>query len=255
MRKLTVVLVVCGLAASATAQEWKTTVDLSWVCKYMWRGVDMYDNAGAYQPSVDFRHESGLGANIWMSMPDRGGDAYGETGRWDMAQLNYTLYYANTIGEACYETNYKVGYRYYDFFKHHSKLMDDHEAFIEIEMPKITGNAIIPHAAFYSMWPTSHDHTDANYALFYQVGFSYLLPTEEQLPNLPLTFSWDIQYIDGSKIEVDQDLSHMVWGLKTEFDGPVGGKFVPAVYFQNTFDKSVNNEDEFWGGLSYVLAF
>jgi hypothetical protein len=263
MKKMAVMLVLCGLAATAVAQDWTTTVDFTYVCKYMWRGFDMYNNAGAYQPSVDFRHENGFGANVWMSIPDRGGamDEDLQLGRWDMAELHYTLYYAGTMGEACYQTNYKIGYRYYDFFKMNSKDIDSHEAFIEAEFPQITGNAIVPHVAVYQMWPTSMDDSsdiaeEPSSTTFYQAGFSCLLPTEEQLPGLPLTFSWDLQFIDGDGLLVDTDWSHMVWGLKTEFDCPMtGAKVIPAAYFQNSFEETVNNEDEFWVGLSYLFTF
>ena len=34
-----------------------------------------------------------------------------------------------------------------------------------------------------------------------------------------------------------------------------GATVKPAVYFQNSFDDSVNNEDELWASLSYSFAF
>lgn len=262
MKKMAVMLVLCGLAASAMAQDWTegwtTTVDLSYTCKYMWRGFNILDDAGAYQPSIDFFHESGFGANLWMSYPDRGGWTNDlAVSRVNLTEYNYTLYYSGKAWEGnCWETDYTVGYRYYDYIDNTSKLLDSHEAFIEAEMPNVTGNAVIPHVAVYSLWPTSHDYQTGDNALFYVAGFSYLLPTEEQLPELPLTFTWDIQYIDGSNIAVDHDLSHMVWGLQTELTCPMtGAKIVPAVYFQNSFEKSVSPSDEFWGAISYQLTF
>jgi hypothetical protein len=34
-----------------------------------------------------------------------------------------------------------------------------------------------------------------------------------------------------------------------------GATITPAVYFQNSFESSVNNEDELFAGLSYTLKF
>lgn len=263
MKKMVVMLVLCGLATSAMAQEWNegwtTTVDLSYTCKYMWRGFDILDNAGAFQPSIDFAHESGFGATLWMSYPERGGQTneLSPLGRVNLTEYNYVLYYMGKALEGnCWETDYKVGYRYYDYIDNTSKALDSHEAFIEAEMPQLTGTAFVPRVAVYTIWPTSHDYRSGNYGIFYQAGFSYLLPTEEELPNLPLTFSWYIQYIDGSNIEADHDLSHMVWGLQTEMTCPMtGARIVPALYFQNSFDDSVNTQDEFWGSISYSFTF
>lgn len=258
MKKLTVVLVLCSLAAAATAQEWTTTVDLSYTCKYIWRGYDILDNAGAYQPSIDFAHSSGFGANVWMSYPQRSGWTNDlADSRVNLTEYDYTLYYGGKAFDgACWETDYRVGWRYYDYIDTYSEAHDMQELFLEMEMPNLTGNAVIPHAAVYQMWP-ARDNADVAHAsgTIYVMGFSYLLPTEEQFPNLPLTFSWDLVFNDGV-LASDHDWSHMLWGLKTAFDCPMtGGKFVPAVYFQNSFEDSVNTQDEYWAALTYSFTF
>lgn len=33
------------------------------------------------------------------------------------------------------------------------------------------------------------------------------------------------------------------------------GGFTPAIYYQRSMDKSVNEEDEFWCSFSYTLSF
>lgn len=256
MKRLTVVLVLCGLAATATAQEWTTTLDLGYTSKHIWHGFDVFGDAGVYKPSIDFAHESGFGTNLLMLYSDRGGSFNsGASSRVDTTQYQYTFYYGGKAFDACWETNYKIGWRYYDFIKVRSKASDLQELFLEAEFPKLTGNTIVPHVAVYQLWPArSKSDIRSASGTVYLAGFNYLLPSEEMLPNLPLTFSWDIVYNDGF-MYADHDLSHMVWGLKTEFDGPGGGKFVPAMYFQNSFERSVNTEDEFWGGISYSVAF
>jgi hypothetical protein len=93
------------------------------------------------------------------------------------------------------------------------------------------------------------------------MGFDYGF-TLDQAPELPMTFSWDIVYNDGTgqidaiDLNPDSDWSHMVWGLKTAMTCPMtGAKIVPAVYFQNSFDDSVNDEDELWASISYAFSF
>lgn len=257
MKKM-VVLMLCTMAASAVAQEWTTTVDLSYTSRYIWRGYDILDNAGAFQPSIDFAHSSGLGASVWMSYPERGGWTNDlSDSRVNLTEYDYTVYYkGKALADNCWETNYKIGWRYYDYIDTYTKAMDKQEVFVEAEMPKLTGNAVIPHVAVYQVWPSRSDSDiDDASGTIYVMGFNYLLPTEEQLPNLPLTFSWDLVFNDGASYS-DHDWSHMVWGLKSQMTCPMtGAKIVPGVYFQNSFEDTVNTSDEFWATVSYSLTF
>lgn len=258
MKKTMVVMVLCTIAAAAAAQEWTTTVDLSYTSRYIWRGYDILDNAGAFQPSIDLSHESGFGASVWMSYPERGGWTNDlADSRVNLTEYDYTVYYKGQAltGDA-WETNYKIGWRYYDYIDTSSKAWDKQEVFVEAAMPKLTGNAVVPHVAVYQMWPSKSDMVNTfKSGTIYVMGFDYLLPTEEQIPNLPLTFSWDLVFNDGVASS-DHDWSHMVWGLKTQMDCPMtGGKIVPAVYFQNSFEDTVNTSDEFWATVSYSFTF
>ena len=266
MKKLALLVLLCAAASVAAAQDtaldftqgWKTTVDLGYTCKYIWRGFDILDDAGAFQPSVDFQHESGFGANLWMSYPDRGGSTEMVDSRVDLTEFDYTVYYNGTAFEGSWETNYSIGWRYYDLIRRSSRNADAQEIFLEFEMPQLTGTPLIPHAGIYQYWPAHGGGDNSDVAgTFYLMGFSYLLPTEEQLPDVPLTFSWDIMYDDGAGANnVDSDWSYMLWGLKTEFDCPMtGGTITPYLYFQNSFERSVNTEDELWGGVTYSIAF
>jgi len=253
MKKMMVVLVLCAMAAAASAQEWKTTVDLSYTSRYIWRGYDILDNAGAFQPSIDFSHESGLGASIWMSYPERGGWTNDlMDSRVNLTEYDYTVYYkGKALGGDCWETDYKLGWRYFDCIDTYTKAWDMQEVFVEAEMPKLTGNEVVPHVAVYQLWParSKSDIKDAS-GTIYLMGFNYNLPTD-----LPLTFSWDLVFNDGAMYS-DHDWSHMVWGLKSQFKCPMtGAKIVPAVYFQNSFEDTVNKNDEYWGTISYSFAF
>lgn len=256
MKNTMVVLVLCAVAATASAQEWKTTVDLSYTSRYIWRGYDILDNAGAFQPSIDFSHESGLGANVWMSYPERGGRINDSndlsSSRVNLTRYEYTVYYkGKALAGDRWETNYKLGWRYYDYIDTYTKARDMQEVFLEAEMPKLMDNGIVPHLAVYQIWParSKSDIEDAS-GTIYLMGFHYNFPTD-----LPLTFSWDLVFNDGVMYS-DHDWSHMVWGLKSQFKCPLtGGTIVPGVYFQNSFEDTVNKSDEYWGTISYSFAF
>jgi len=262
MKKLVVLAVLCGLVSAVSAvdvagTEVGVTFDATFMSKYIWRGFDLFDDKAAWQPSLDFDFGNGFGANIWASYA-------GASGAVDATEYDYTLYYGNSVMDDCYKTNYKVGWRYYDFIDRPSKSNintgspgDAQELFLEFDMPQLIGNGFTPHGAIYHMWKArSGGGVSFPTGQIYVMGINYDW-TFQQLPDLPMTASWDIVYNDGvGASTVDHDWSHMLWGLKTNFKCPMTGATVtPAVYFQNSMEKSVNNEDELFAGLSYTLKF
>jgi uncharacterized protein (TIGR02001 family) len=197
-----------------------TTVDVTYTSKYMWRGFNVYGSHGAIQPSVDFALENGFSANVWMSMPVGSGenDAGGSIND-QLTEFDYTLAYSNSILEDALQTNYSVGWRYYDFTKTSTKDNDMQEVFVEFAMPNLVGNGFTPRGAWYQMWNSKSGGANSG------AGGSH-------------------------------DWSHMVFGLSTAIDCPVtSGKIVPAVYWQNSFEDTVNNSDELWAGISFTMEF
>lgn len=261
--------VLCGVAAIAAAAETVqpvvtdpfATVDLSYTSKYIWRGFDKLDDVGAFQPSVDFDLGNGFSANLWMSYAGSGGEGIGvypDGSRVNATEYNYTLAYSGTAYESCpWKADYMVGWRYYDFIDMPTEDADLQEVFATAEFPQLLDGGIVPHAAVFQMWPAHGSGLHNDFAgTVYLMGFNYGIALD-QMPSLPLTFSWDIVFNDGTGGDtVDHDWSHMVWGLSTSFACPMtGAKVVPAIYFQNSFEDTVNTEDELWGGISYSFSF
>ncbi|RKY05850.1 MAG: hypothetical protein DRP56_08455 [Planctomycetota bacterium] len=235
-----------------------TTVDVTYVTKYIWRGFNIYGSHGAIQPSVDFALENGFSANVWMSYPVGSGENdFGQSINSELTEFDYTLAYSNAVLEDASQINYKVGWRYYDYTKTSTKDNDMQEVFAEVSMPNIIGNGFTPRAAWYQMWNSKSGGANSGAAGgIFAVGFAYGFGFD-QAPEVPLSFSWDIVYNDGTGHEtIDHDWSHMVFGLSTAFDVPsIGGKLAPAIYWQSSFEDTVNEDDELWAGISYSLSF
>ena len=269
---LSVVAIVNAQATAEAAPETmiegvKTTVDNPFVSKYIWRGFNVYGSHGSWQPSVDFAFENGFSANVWMSHPIGSGENDAGTPINDLDEANYTLAYGNSVMEDVYHTNYTVGWRYYDFYDTDRPSADNNmqELFVEFDMPNIIGNGFTPRGAVYQMWPNSGGGANSSAGgTIVSVGVGYDF-TLEQAPELPMTATWDIVYNGGAGApteagyavgDVVHDWSHQVFSLSTAIDCPwTEGKFVPAVYWQNSFEDSVNDSDELYAGLSFVLGF
>ena len=235
-----------------------TTVDVTYVTKYIWRGFNIYGSHGAIQPSVDFALENGFSANVWMSYPVGSGENdAGASINDQLTEFDYTLAYSNAVLEDASQINYKVGWRYYDYTKTSTKDNDMQEVFAEVSMPNIVGNGFTPRAAWYQMWNSKSGGLNSGAAGgIFAMGFAYDFGFD-QAPEVPLTFSWDIVYNDGTGgAAVDHDWSHMVFGLSTALDVPsIGGTLAPAIYWQSSFEDTVNENDELWAGISYSLNF
>jgi hypothetical protein len=244
--------------ANAAADDLGITVDLSYTSKYIWRGFDVLDDVGAFQPSIDFDLGNGFSANLWMSYAGSGGTTVNNNSRVNLTEYNYTLAYSNSAFDDCpWKTDYMLGWRYYDYIDTATRDADVMEVFLVGEMPNLIEGGVVPHFGVFQMWPAKGSGANNDYAgTIYLMGFNYGFAFD-QMPGLPLTFSWDIVYNDGTGSNaVDHDWSHMVWGLSTAMTCPMtGGKIVPAVYFQNSFERSVNTEDELWGSISYSFSF
>lgn len=256
---LSVLLLMAGssMAVNLAGEDVAVTLDLTYMSKYVWRGFDLYDDKSVWSPSVDMQWANGFGANVWAAYA-------GSDGFVDATEYDYTLTYSGSMLENCWQTDFTVGWRYFDYIDTASENLDLQEVFLEGAMPNLLEGGVIPHFAVYQMWGAEggsdvlvRDYTGTIYVL----GFTYDL-TLEQAPEVPLNFLWDIVYNDGAGaipaagVDPDNDWSHMVWGLSTSLDCPMtGGTIVPAIYFQNSFDDSVNNEDELWGGVSYSITF
>ncbi len=245
-------------------------VDVTWVSKYIWRGFDMLDDKAALQPSVSVDiFDSGFSVTAWASYAGSSKGA-GDVSTVNGTEWNYILTYSNSAFEGeIYQMDYAANYIYYDFIDGASKTADTQEINVSVAFPQLCGFGVVPNYTAIYMWPArSGGISNSMGGWIHQFGLDYDLTLGEILPNNPeqiLTFSWDITYNDGAggrstnpvvpPSDVDHDWSHMTWGVSTEITCPLGGKLRPGVYYQTSMDDSVNDEDEFWTGVSYTISF
>ncbi len=275
MRKLVMFALVGALATAAFAAETgKTatvsdssmvfTLDASYVTKYIWRGFDLLDDKAAFQPSANLALENGLFFNVWASYAGASKND-GDISTVDATEYDYTVGYGNSFGEDCYVTDYRIGWRFYDLIDRASNDGDMQEGFLELAWPNLIGNGFVPRYAYYHMWASEGSGMVRKAGgPIHVVGMDYNW-TFESAPELPMKFSVDTVYNDGTGTfddetgdvcQVDHDWSHVLWGLSTNFRCPLtNAKITPSIWYQTSMDDSVNENDEFFSGLSYALTF
>ena len=265
-------VILLSAAGFAQAQEGELsgTVDLTYLSSYIWRGFDVYsNNHSALQLGIDLDlYDTGFGLSILNTRPTGSGNFTFRglsVPSQDLERIDLTLYYGNSLLEGeTYATNYTVGWAYYNHPDNPSDFADMQEFFASLSWPEACPFGVVPSYTVVCLWP-SESNSVLNRALqaggtsvggwLHVVGLGYDLTVPGPLPEIPeqtLHLSADMTYNDGV-LGADQDWSHAVLGVSTDFDLVENVAFTPALYYQASMDKSVNASDEWWFtlGLSY----
>ncbi len=226
------------------------TADMTLVTKYLWYGYDVFDDHGAYQPSINWDiFNTGFSVNVWGSFPIGSGNEV-------LKELDYSVAYSTTFfEEEIYAVDLGVNYIYYDFPRVNSRFVPDtHEVGVSVALPnliKIGDSALVPSYHGAKLWPADSelgfDVAGGIHTL--GLGYDFTIPNTEQV----LSLSADVNYNDGL-FAADHDWSHATLGISTSFEvGPVS--LTPFINYQISMDDSVNPDDDFWGGLSVSMSF
>ncbi len=281
-RILLAAVILLSTAGFAQAQEELSgTFDVTYLSAYMWRGFDKYPGAhgeGAIQPSIDLDlYGTGFGLNVLWSRANTGSVNRG-TSFENAEEIDLTLSYSSSCFEyETYATDYTVGWMYYNFPDQprggSSVDATSHwqEFFTSFSWPEICPEGIVPSYTIIRMW-TSESSSFLSRGLsgqtghigggfggwFHILGLSYDLPVEDLIPDLPeqiLHLSVAMVYNDGV-MGADNDWSHAVLGVSTDFDLGNDVTLTPGLYHQNTFEQTVNpDEDITWVSLSVSCPF
>jgi len=241
-------------------------IDFTYQSRYVWRGFDIFGEKSAIQPAVDLDlYGTGFGVRTTAHRANSG--KFENAERWD-----YMLYYYNGLFEGTrYATEYKVHWVYYSFADMSRKHFDLQEVYTFFSWPKLLGvEGLVPRYCLAKPWPANSGSMAGSKAaaggtasgFVHIFMLDYAFPVGSAISGRPdqvLRLHSEAVYNDGvgpGGQNIDQDWSHAVFGVATDFD--LGGNFVltPAVYHQVTMDKSVNpDKDETWVDLSVQYRF
>ncbi len=261
MKKVIVLTAVILLSATTFVQaqdgELSGTIDVTWASQYMWRGFEWFGEHSAIQPSIDLDlYGTGLGLNVLWSRANSSGYELEE-------RLDFTLYYGNTLYEyETYATDYQVGWMYYNFPdgppSGTSVSTDWQEFFATLSWPEICPEGVVPSYTIIKMWASEGNSPDAEISgWFHILGLGYDLPVEGLLPDVPeqiLHLSAAMVYNDDAGI-AESDWSHAVFGVSTGFDLGNDCTLTPGVYYQSSWEDTVNPSDELWATVGVSYAF
>ena len=272
---LAAVILLSTVGFAQAQEELSGTIDVTYLSAYLWRGFDQYPGAhgeGAILPSIDLDlFGTGLGLNVlWSRANTAGVKIEGVTASFEnQERIDITLSYSSSLFEyETYATDYSVGWMYYEHPDMPSDFLDMQEIFATLSWPEICPEGVVPSYTILRLWKSESGHpssmpwvtTNDISGWIHILGFGYDLPVEGILPDVPeqiLHLSAAVVYNEGAgATNVDHDWSHLVLGVSTDFDLGNDLTLTPGVYHQNTFEQTVNpDEDITWVGLSVKYAF
>jgi len=271
---LLVVVVLLSVAGLTQGQDGDLhgSLDVTYLSSYIWRGFDYYaDDHSAIQPSVSLDlYGTGLGLDVVWTRAINGGFENSE-------RINVALTYGNSLleGDTC-ATNYTVGWVYYGFPDEPrsgssdaaAQAADMQEFFASFSWPSLCPTGIVPSYTILTMWPSegnSAARKNSGWAHVLGLGYDLSIPgilpdTTEQILHLSAATVYNDGVAPGVVIgtasgTVEHDWSHAVFGVSTDFGITDDLTFTPAVYYQSSWEDTVNTEDECWVTLNMKYAF
>lgn len=257
--------------AAESSKPLSITVKGDWVSKYMFRGVDVLDDRGAYQPSVDIGLDCGLHFNVWGSFASSGRFTRGAVhfngeleqafdhdsgypGTDQLDEFDYTVYYTKSCLDGCLAT--EVGMTYYDLFRQSSEALDFWEWYGKFTLSKMP---LQPHAYFYYALPKNTSNGAEGWMTC--LGGSHTcelgaFPCFGSPDPMSLTFTGDLWYNGGAYYYgVDTGFTHAVFGSALTIPLCNNISFTPGVYYQLSMEDTINEDDEWWTQLSLAYTW
>ncbi len=253
-------------AGPALAQEGELhgNLEMTYLSKFIWRGFAVYGSQGAWQPAVNLDlYGTGFGLQSQYSAATESGY---EMVRW----LRNCLYYrGQTFTDAgAWAMNYQFSYLYYNFPDNSCDTIDLQEVNGVFSFPALLPGGVIPSLAVVKLWPAHSGQLNGadNPAGGTASGWAYVPMLDYGLPiTCPVTgeqrilnLHYEMVYNDGVAPvggKVDSDWSNAVFGISTDINLSENVTLTPAMYYQSSWEDTVNTQDEFWGGVTLRMGF
>ncbi len=228
------VIAVCSILASAAplAAQFEFQADV--MSRYIWRGFDLYgNNHPAFQPSLTYSFgESGFSVNLWTSFALGNREVYK-----DYDEIDLTLDYAFSLSENIDMSVGFIQYGYYFGGKEVSQEATTQEFYVSAGLPN----------AFLAPSLTMFYDVNVGSGLYVLLEGSHSLALTE---NLGLDFTAGLGY-NGKQFIDESGLSDLTLGVALPIK--LGAwTLAPCLKYAFVFLEAVNDENEFWFGISLI---
>lgn len=270
MKKGILVMSVVLLSAIGAVQAQDTglhgALDVTYSSKYIWRGFDVFPDKSAIHPSIDLDlFGTGFGVSAIGHRANSSGHELNE--RWD-----YSLYYQNRMFvDQVYAMNYRLAYVYYNYPDRSahdtSDSLDLQEVYGVFSFPEVLGiKGLVPSYVLVKLWPSNSGSlvganspgggSASGFAHIFMLDYGWQVDLGgPRTINLHAEAVYNDGVSPNGATNVDNDWSNAVFGASTVFALSSNLSLTPGVYYQSSWEDTVNTSDEFWGTLSLTYKF
>lgn len=227
------------------------TLDVRYSSKYI-------DKGGEY-----FGSKSAISETLYLDLYNTGfgllthNRRANSSGFENKQKFKYGAYYKNSLfGNETYKTKYKFTWYYHNYYDEPRNKSNKDEWIFDFLWPNLLPGGLVPQYTTWYMYPagSSYDNRDLT-GWLHRFGLNYDL-TIPKLNNRIFKLCGYVWYRDGMGGKAkDHDWSHATFGISTQYKITENISFIPAVYYQSSWEDSVNKRDMLYTYLRLRLKF
>ncbi|MGN7611732.1 hypothetical protein ACQZV8_06575 [Magnetococcales bacterium HHB-1] len=190
-------------------------------------------------------------AGIWGAFPIESRPKWEEFGEWDF----YVGYKNSFAKDHRFEIAYDINY-FFIYFPELSPDLDTHEINLALKFPRLISipgpGKLLPYINTSWDFANNENSRDAINQIAVRGGLRYTIESIRE--DTDLSFYAHTVYNDGQNSRIDNGLTHGVIGTELSFKlGPIDTTL--GVHYQDTWDATVNPEDDFWTKLGFSFVY
>lgn len=251
-----------ALANEPNQPKLAVTLDVRYMTSYVWYGFDIFaKNHSAIIPSalLDF-WQTGFAAQVESIRANGSGFENKEL-------FNIRLFYNGKAFERQpHEIDYSFRWVYYSHPDTYARHLDIQVAYAVFRFPNILPGGIIPIYKPLRVWPAKSNSGVKRklsgwghvFGLDYPIKLKPIIPnTDHQLINLhaETIYNDSVGPCPVSGKRVDHDWSHALFSISSPFYIKKNLSFTPTIYYQSSWEDTVNPSDEFFTMLQLTYMF
>ena len=257
MRKKISIITLAILLSSAVAvaqeqqRDLKVTLDVTYLSKYIDKGGRYFGNQSAFAELLDINlYDTGFG--LLVQHRSAASDGYE-----NKKKFKYGAYWRSSFfDDQSYKTTCKVTWYYHNYIDEPRDKGNKNEWILDVAWPKILPGGFVPKYTTWYMYPGGSGWQNRNCSGWLhriELGYDLNIP---EISEQPLHLSAAAWYRDGMGGGTkDHDWSQATFGVSTNYKLAENLSFIPALYYQSSWDNSVNEHDELYCKLTMRYKF
>ena len=227
------------------------TLQVAYWSKYLDKGREYYGDKSAILPKIDLDFwGTGFGFETELRRANSSGFENSE-------RIDFKPYFKNSLfDDTSCKTEYKFSAAYHNHPDNAKKADDTYELEMSLAWPKFLPWGLVPSYATSYETPVKgsyNNRENAGWVHFFGLGYDLTIP---ELKNQTFHLSTTIVYNDGQGSPTrHEDWSHMNFGVATDLPLAKNITLSPAIYYQSSWEDSINENNELYGAITVKFKF